>query len=156
VLKLFRRINEWIKERDKEINGCECPKGKRCGAHQGHDYWRACDTRLKLRMERDRQISKKPKDRLIDLIDKQASILEASGKTPKQVRINPECYAQVVKECRDEIERMRKAAARLFKADWQNPFDIAEEAFPVESVYTKTGHLKFLLDDGLPEGFQVE
>lgn len=97
-----------------------------------------------------------PELRIIDQIDKDAQIQLSEGKVPTKIRINPECYKQVVAEYRNELEKMRKRAARLFKADWKNPMDFANKAMPIDCVMVRTGKLQFVLDDGLPEGFQVE
>jgi len=94
--------------------------------------------------------------RIIDEINDEAKRQAKKGPVPKTVRINVDAYKQVVKECRDEIEKMRKHAARMFKADWKNFMDLADEAFPVDSVFTQIGQLKFEVDEGVPEGFVVE
>jgi hypothetical protein len=82
--------------------------------------------------------------------------MASEGQKPTKVRINPECYRKVVDEYRVEMEKMRKRAARLFKADWKNPMDLANEVMPIDCVFTRTGQLKFLLDDGILEGYQLE
>lgn len=94
-------------------------------------------------------------NRIIDQINDEAKRQDKAGKKPKIVRINIDTYDQLVKECRDEIEKMRKNAARVFKADWVNFMDQADEEKPVESIYTQIGHLKFELDEDV-EGFRLE
>jgi hypothetical protein len=95
--------------------------------------------------------------RLVDVIDQKAKELEKQGKKPTTVRVGHTCYKQIVKECRDELEKMRKRAAQLFKADWKNPLDQADEIMPIDSVFTRTGRLQFLIDDEIdPEEFLVE